>query len=332
MLSDFVLEQDSTLKGVLESLCEALIRTAAAGRETLHLRVDIREFDGKKAVLFTSGSPEQKNAYTTMVPDLVAERAYAAAEYFISKYTESFSGFELLLRKQGSIWRPSYHLLIEPSPDWDLPQTQLRVCGHGFSLVPNRLNLFRWRYEPSAARLIATCRPSTMNLNIVKKIQIDYAEGKFEVRLGEGVAAVEQVLEVSEGPFYPFWLLETPAFWLRWPEQMELCSPLASQTRFEFVDDAGSILFVQGPFLHDEVVLSDLIGEGQTESFRGESAGRHQFVEFSYRVDENDWLQRHYLNRSAFQHTFVITAQAQKENATRVFAAADLVVDSLKPL
>lgn len=333
MLSDFMLFQDERLRKALETLCLALIKTAAPHRDTLHLRVDMRQADGKMAVLFTSGSPEQRLIYTTLVPDSVADAAYGVVEYFLVQYTNTFTGFELLLsRGENQKWTPTYHLLMEPGSQWqNLPQIALRVCGHGFSLTPNQAAIFRWRCDESASLLVATARPGDISLNVVKKLQIDYSENKFEVRLAEGVAGIEQVLEACEGPFYPGWTIETPAFWVSWPALLDLRSPLASQTRFEFVDDFDSLVFIQGPFKVDEISLDDLAGEGQSEVGRGNSPAGHKWVEFAYQLEQDLWRQRQYLSFASADASFVVTAQCLKDRTTEIFACADTVVDSLKP-
>lgn len=115
MLSDFMLFQDERLRKALETLCLALIKTAAPHRDTLHLRVDMRQADGKMAVLFTSGSPEQRLIYTTLVPDSVADAAYGVVEYFLVQYTNTFTGFELLLSR-GRIRNGHRHTIYLWSP------------------------------------------------------------------------------------------------------------------------------------------------------------------------------------------------------------------------
>jgi hypothetical protein len=178
---------------------------------------------------------------------------------------------------------------------------------------------------------VATARPGDISLNVVKKLQIDYSENKFEVRLAEGVAGIEQVLEACEGPFYLGWTIETPAFWVSWPALLDLRSPLASQTRFEFVDDFDSLVFIQGPFKVDDISLGELAGEGQTEIGRGNSPAGHKWVEFAYQVEQDLWRQRQYLSLASADVSFVVTAQCLKERTKEIFASADVVVDSLKP-
>ena len=333
MLSEYLFKNDLPLQLVVENLLKALIATAAPHRDVLHLLVEIRDADGKKAVLFTSGSPAQPSAYSTLVPDVVAEAAYAVAEFFLQKYTDSFTGYEVLLSRDGSVWQPDFHLLLEPGARWsELPRIPLRVCGHGFSLTPNLSTLYRWRSDSVNSRLVATSRPADMNLNAVKKIQVDYGADKFEVLAGEGVSRIEQVLEACEGPFYTDWIIETPDFWIAWPESLDLRSPLASRTRFELADDANSLLFLQGPFEHSEVSLDDMVAEGQVEVGRGVSPAGHHFVELSYSIEEAHWLQRQYLNLSSAQAAYVVTCQSLAEHRQHVFDCADLVVDSLKPV
>jgi hypothetical protein len=311
------------------ALVEALIQAAPEHYAMLHLIAEVRKANGRTSILFTHGWPVLLAEYSTLVPDSIANAAFAIVDSLLRE-DDSFPGFEIVLRKTAAgKWNVEFHGLDEPGPHWsNLPRYPLRVCGYGLSLAPVPDTIFRWQRNTNPSGIIASVRHGDSKAQ-AKRVQVMLSDAGHKLVLGEGVAKAEEVIQVSEGPDTSQWMIETPIFRAAWPNGLDFRFPLASKTRFDLVTPDDTLIFVQGPGSNEPNLLETMATEGQTEIGRGKTSNGHEWIELGYEVQGKKWRQRHYVRKISPQQSFVVTAQCPQSIAEKIFHASDEVADSL---
>jgi hypothetical protein len=317
------------LQQSMGALVEALLHAAPEHYAMLHLVAEVRKANGKTSILFTHGSPVLLNEYSTLVPDSIANAAFAVLDPLM-RQDDSFPGFEIVLRKTAAgKWNVEFHGLDERGPQWSsLPRYPLRVCGYGLSLAPVPDTIFRWQCNTNPPGIIASVRQGDSKAP-VKRVQVILSDAGHKLTLGEGVTKAEEVIRVSEGPDTSRWVIETPIFRAAWPNGLDFRFPLASKTRFDLVTPDDTLIFVQGPIPNEPQLLETMAAEGQTEIARGKTSAGHEWIELGYEVEGTKWRQRHYARKISPQKSFVITAQCLHSIGEKVFQESDELADSL---
>lgn len=315
------------LQRTMGVLIEALLQSAPSHYAMIHLVAETREANGKTSVLFTLGTPVLLNQYSTIVPDKVANAAFAIVDAML-RQDSGFPGFETVLRKTADAkWDVKFHRLDDPGPDWNLPRYPMRVVGYGLSLAPAPDTVFRYVRNSTPFGVVISADPGDPKLPL-KQVQVMLSDGDPQVALGEGVGKAEEVVQVAEGPKTTHWTIETPAFRTVWPVGFNLRYPIASKTRFDLVGPENALIFVQGPILNQELPASMAV-EGQTEVAKGKTAAGHDWVELAYEIQGSPWRQRHYWHRLGQKNCFLVSAQSLRAASEKVFQAADEVTEGL---
>jgi len=299
---------------------------------SIHLVVEARKAYLQTSILFTLGSPEAPEQYTTLVPDPVANAAFQVMGSLLQEDNDA-PGFEIVLRKTSATnWETDFHSLGETGPQWaDLPRYPLRVTGHGYSLAPPADKIYRWARNATPPAIIGAARKAQEAA--FKQVQITFADAGPRVLLRDGASTVEEVIQVSEGPSASHlgtnqWTIETPAFRAVWPEGLDLRSPLASRTHFDLLGPDDAMVFVQGPVANNDL-LDEMAVEGQKEIGRGKTRGGHEWIDLQYRAGGAQWRQRHTVCAISRGRAFVVTAQSLEAHAKQIFQASDELTDSL---
>ncbi len=141
--------------------------------------------------------------------------------------------------------------------------------------------------------------------------------------------------QVAEGPDNPVFHVEVGGVYqVPWPsrELALISAPEPDEPPFYmFSDFAGGLVYVQGPMDNDELPEPDhMIGEGQTEVARDETAG-HTWIELAYDHDDLAWRQRHIIVPFSTKHTMVVTTQAVADDADKIHTAAHALAQSIVP-
>jgi hypothetical protein len=209
-----------------------------------------------------------------------------------------------------------------------MPRCPLKVIGNSFCLAPAPNAIFRWSQFEDSKGILASCRRDLQPGSQVKSARLSWVKGEPQLTM-QGTSDMAEILQLSEGPPVDNWTVETPAFFTEWPAHFDLRSPLASKTRFDLIDDSGSLIFVQGPLMSSAVSIDDLGANDQTEVERGQTRAGHRWVEFSYHAEGEMWRQRHCIRITNQDACFIVTSQGLEANAAKVFAASDTVADSI---
>lgn len=325
------------LQGTMGNLIDALVKAAPAHYAMIHLVADVRKANGKTSVLFTHGTPVL-NEYSTLVPDAVANAAFALVDA-LQKQDDAFPGFEIVLRKTGvTNWNLEFHGLNERGVKLrNLPRYPIRLCGYGFSLAPVPGTAYRFMHNANPFGVVVSARlsESPVSKAPVKQLQIVLSEAEPKVVLGQGVTKAAEVVQVSDGPASKQWMIETPMFRTTWPDGLDLRYAFASKTRFELVGTGAenTIVFVQEPAESehaDERILDTMATDGQSEVSRGKTSAGHEWIELAYEFEGKQWRQRHYKRSLKPGKYLVVTAQCMLPFTGKVFLASDEVTDLLQ--
>src|SRR5262249_2669766 len=151
------------------------------------------------------------------------------------------------------------------------------------------------------------------------------------VELGQGTTALEEVLDLLEGPGWDHWRIETTVFTARWPESFALTSAPTPGPPFDLHGPDGAFLFTQGPFAVGRLpALTEMAAPGQTVLRHGRSP-MGGWVELEYLHDGAPWRQTHRVVEHGGGYALVVTAQAPERWATLTDAAAEEFATSLRP-
>ncbi len=173
----------------------------------------------------------------------------------------------------------------------------VRVAGHGLRLVPTA------PYAIAAAG------------NRVEVVaEIDGVEQRISVSSSTPRGA-HPYGDVLDGPDLDEWRVEVGGVYtVTWPVALQLRSwPEPDEPPFfAFGDDAGSVVYAQGPFPLDRVpALDEMIYEGQREVFR-DDAGDTPLIDLAYDHKGEAWRQRHIVALLPPGRGMVITVQARR--------------------
>lgn len=146
-----------------------------------------------------------------------------------------------------------------------------------------------------------------------------------------GVEAVDQVVDVLEGPDERVWRIETSPYSVEWPEGFEIDSPPAgdNSSPFHLWGPNGSLIYPQGPLKRERIPsLTELAGPGQTIIARQNGPG-FDAVDLAYEHEGADWRQSHHLVPFGADRVLIITAQSPAAHAALTRQAAEIVARSV---
>jgi hypothetical protein len=322
---------NATRMQAMGELMDALTAAAPEHYAMLHLRAEVRKAEGRTSILFTHGTPVLLGEYSTLVPESIANAAFAVIDPLLRE-DDSFPGFEVVLRKTAAKqWNLDFHRLDEAGPQWsDLPRYPFRICGYGFSLAPAPNTIFRWKRTASPPGIIASTAEEIDSKSPAKAVQVMFTDAGPKLVLGQGVAKAEEVIQVSEGPDSKRWTIETPIYHSVWPDGFEFRYPLDKKTRFDLVGPDSAFIFVQGPVAIETQLLDTMAEPGQTVIGRGKTSAGHEWLEIDYEARGSKWRKRHYARNISAKMCFVVTAQCLESHAEKFVRTADEVTDSLE--
>ncbi len=184
----------------------------------------------------------------------------------------------------------------------------LRIAGYGLRVLPA---------VPFAIRT----HGSSLELAVP-----DEEKGEYAVRVDSATERTAHAFgDVFDGPADDVWRLEVGGVYVaQCPTELVLRSwPEPDQPPFFMLgDDAGSVVYVQGPFAAGRAPsLGSMCGAGQRERGRGDH-GALRWIDLSYEHRGAEWCQRHVVTPLAAGTAVVVTCQATAEHAPRIMASA----------
>lgn len=199
-----------------------------------------------------------------------------------------------------------------------------RLSGFGWILLP--LAPFQLQGSSDKPRRILARHDS---LQGPRQAAVTLEGNSPTVELGKDTAALEEVLDMMEGPDLDHWRIETSVYTCGWPAGFTLTSNNESaRPAFFLKGPDAALLFVQGPFAITRLPsLSDMVGPGQKLRRQGRSA-RGGWVELEYQHENRPWLQTHRLIEDVQEEVFVVTAQTPETGASLTDTAAEEIVRS----
>jgi hypothetical protein len=201
-----------------------------------------------------------------------------------------------------------------------------RVSGCGLIVVP--ISPYRLeRLQGDADALVATRWDGNTRRIAVVRSHL----GKLSVEL-HGATSLEQVADVEPGPAGPRWRVETSLYTVEWPDGFAVHSPPdeGGPSMFDLHGPAGSLVYIQGPFVADNVPAPDqMVGPGQALVDQRREDGR-ELIELAYAHGGEDWRQVHCIVPFAETHCLIVTAQAPACSALQTSSALDVMARSLQ--
>lgn len=176
-----------------------------------------------------------------------------------------------------------------------------RLAGHGMILLPHWPYVFE-RADGDAVR-VTRATP----------------DGPAQVVITPGAAADGgDVVEVTEGPDHPYWVIETSLGVVPWPSGFSLDSPDDSEdhTPFYLFGPDQVTIFPQGPVPAETLADPEaLVADDQTVLDRRTNPDGTSVIELAYRHEDHDWWQAHWSVPVSGDRILVYTAQAPAEHA-----------------
>ncbi len=206
------------------------------------------------------------------------------------------------------------------------PHVYARLSGFGWILVPRAP--FRVERLPGRPRSLLARHDSPAG---PRQATISLEEARPVVELGSDTAALNEVLDLLEGPVRDHWRIETTVFTARWPESFALTSAPSPGPPFDLHGPDGALVFVQGPIGPARLpALTAMAGPGQKVKRHGSSPG-WGWVELEYTHEGIRWRQTHRVLEDGHGYALVVTAQTPERWAELTDAAAEVVAGSLRP-
>src|SRR5262245_59104928 len=140
------------------------------------------------------------------------------------------------------------------------------------------------------------------------------------------------VVDVSDGPEYTYWLIETSVFRLLWPAGFTVESPRdpAEHTLFYLHGAGDATIFPQGPVPTEQLADPEaLVAAGQTVVDRRTSDDGTRIIELTYEHDGDPWWQGHWAIRRYADRTLIITAQARATHSSQTRAGVEEAISEL---
>lgn len=135
----------------------------------------------------------------------------------------------------------------------------------------------------------------------------------------------------------PAWSLETASYSVAWPQDWGVYSTdPGSVWPFELHgvrELSEAMIMLRGPLHGRREVPAppQLIGRGQ-QVIADDLNGPAPWLELGYTHAGKEWRQRHFYGRLAPETVVLVTAQAPQPQAARVFADAEAMTRSIRPL
>jgi hypothetical protein len=200
-----------------------------------------------------------------------------------------------------------------------------RLTGFGLTLVPI------WPYDFKRAAHAPDAVTVTHWAGETAQTATVTATAEAPAITLTGVDAVEQVVDVFEGPDERVWRIETSPYSVEWPEGFEIGSPPEgdNSSPFHLWGPDRSLIYPQGPLNRDRIpALTELAGPGQT-ILDQQSGSCFDTVDLAYRHEGVDWRQSHHLVPFGESRVLIVTAQSPATHARLTRQAAEAVARSV---
>lgn len=179
-----------------------------------------------------------------------------------------------------------------------------RLAGHGMTLVPRWPYVFE-RTEGDTVLVTWATEDGPMRLTVEPGVRVDGGD----------------VVDVTEGPDHPYWLIETGPALLPWPKGFSLESA-EDQTPFLLLGPDDTVIFPQGPVPAERLADAQaLVAEDQAITAERDENGT-RVVELGYEHEGAPWWQAHWLAPLPGGRLLVVTAQAPLPAAAAAREAA----------
>lgn len=202
-----------------------------------------------------------------------------------------------------------------------------RITGFGLSVAPVwPCRVERVADDPAALAVTAGAGEAVRAVVVRGGREVPVAD------LGEGVASIDEVVEVRRGPDTPEWRIETLEYSISWPAGFALESSVDdNESTFDLHGPGGVLIWLRGPFERVHLPAVDaLAAPGQTLT-GVYSEGGMEAAELAYEHGGATWNQRHYLVQLADSQVVVVSAQAPVEHGELYRRASAEVATSLQP-
>ena len=195
-----------------------------------------------------------------------------------------------------------------------------RLSGFGWTMVP--LAPFRIERIAYQSRSIIAAHRSAKG---ARRAAMAFDSAEPVVRLDEGTASLDEVLELVRGVDCDYWRVETSVYSVRWPDGFAVSS-ISDPPGFEFVGPEGILLFLQGPFERQNLpALAEMAVLGQSIAAIGPN-----WVQLGYLLEGTPWQQTHHVVPYGTDFV-VVTSQAPLKMRVLADAACSGVAESLTP-
>jgi hypothetical protein len=194
------------------------------------------------------------------------------------------------------------------------------ASGFGLCVIP-KCPPYRYTLAPEGAALDVE-RGAGESWLFARVIPED---GGYKSKLAPNTSALVDVLDVTVGPQWDRWWLETSVYRLPLLASWTALSG-SGPSMFDLIAPSGALIFVQTPS------RLGLLSEVRTQDQRVLSTGRDaqsEWVDLGYAQDGIEWRQRHWLRRLGGVN-IVTTAQARVDAMQAAIAAQAELVDAVE--
>ncbi len=320
---------DPELFEILQALTGAIIGYTPDGITASQCVMELGSVQGTQQLFIHTSSLSDPSVATFRPSDELAHAGESLLAYFLEK-EGLFPGFRIVVEQQtDDTWR-NVITRLDQLDDFESPiprpleRYHVRISGYGATFMPAAP--FQWYQFSEPAGLNAMHLGTDEDgLRSKHQLLIPIRDGIADAQVGDA----EHIYKSTKGPSTQAWQIETPLFTCVWPA-MCVRVPAASETYFDLVETDNSLIYVQGPFSAEEFSLDDAAAPDQEKTSSGTVPC--DWVELSYQIAGENWKQRHYQVAFVDDTILCVSAQSPVEREAEVFAAADEVARSLRPI